>query len=134
MEKLKGIEELCLLEGKVRSTLSNEQKNYNDNMKRFIDKMDNYFDKFTKLSENITKSYYELMNTYKSLSSLTTEMEKEVKNFNTKVTTNEIKNLGHVFRVLRETFKEDYSNMKFEHELYTKKVLPFIKYEHANFV
>ena len=88
MEKLKGIEELCLLEGKVRSTLSNEQKNYNDNMKRFIDKMDNYFDKFTKLSENITKSYYELMNTYKSLSSLTTEMEKEVKNFNTKVTTN----------------------------------------------
>ena len=55
------------------------------------------------------------MNTYKSLSSLSEEIEKEVKNFNTKVTTNEIKNLGSVFRMMRETFKEDQSNMKFEH-------------------
>lgn len=96
--------------------------------------MDTHFDRFTKLTENVTKAYYDLMNTYKSLSALTTEMEKEVKTFNTKVTSNEIKNLGGVLRVLRETFKEDYSNAKFEHELYTKKVIPFIKYEHANFI
>ena len=60
-------------------------------------------------------------------------MEKEIKGFNTKVTTNEIKNLGSVLRALRETFKEEASNAKFEHEIYSKKILPFIRYEHSNF-
>lgn len=59
-------------------------------------------------------------------------MEKEVKAFNTKVTSNEIKNLGMVLKGLRDTFKEEQSNAKFEHELLTRKILPFLKYEYHN--
>lgn len=45
---------------------------------------------------------------------------------------NEIKYLGSVFRVLKESYKESLSNCKFEEELSKVKISPFIKYERSN--
>lgn len=62
------------------------------------------------------------------------EMEKNIKEFNVKVTTNTIKYLGNSVRLLRETYKEEFSNVKFDYEVNLKKVLPFLKYERKNFM
>lgn len=62
------------------------------------------------------------------------EMEKSIKEFNVKVTTNTIKYLGNSVRLLRETYKEEFSNVKFDYEVNLKKVLPFLKYERKNFM
>lgn len=74
------------------------------------------------------------MRTYKSLIVLMEEMEKSIKEFNVKVTTNTIKYLGNSVRLLRETYKEEFSNVKFDYEVNLKKVLPFLKYERKNFM
>lgn len=74
------------------------------------------------------------MRTYKSLIVLMEEMEKNIKEFNVKVTTNTIKYLGNSVRLLRETYKEEFSNVKFDYEVNLKKVLPFLKYERKNFM
>ena len=37
------------MDGRVKVMLSNEQKNYNENMKRFVQKMDDYFDRMRKM-------------------------------------------------------------------------------------
>ena len=42
MAELKGVEEMCVLDGRINVTLSSEQNNYIQNMQAFINKMDDY--------------------------------------------------------------------------------------------
>jgi len=43
MENLKGLEELCLVSGKLKVSLNPEQKNYNEQLEKFLQKMNNFF-------------------------------------------------------------------------------------------
>ena len=76
MQELKGIQELCLLSGKVSVFLSDEQTHYINSLNQFLHRMDDYFSRHRKLTESITKQYSTLMETYNSVIRLMNSIEK----------------------------------------------------------
>lgn len=67
--------------------------------------MNELYERQEKLTQTLIEQYNDLMRTFKSLITLMEQMQKVVKEFNTKVVTNTIKYLGNSIRVVRETYK-----------------------------
>lgn len=67
--------------------------------------MNELYERQEKLTQTLIEQYNDLMRTFKSLITLMEQMEKVVKEFNTRVVTNTIKYLGNSIRVVRETYK-----------------------------
>ena len=72
------------------------------------------------------------MSTVSTIADLLKEMEEDVKDFNKRVTINEITNLDESFVTLGKSFREQFNRLKFERKILDEKVLPFFKYEKDN--
>lgn len=75
--------------------------------------MEHNYDKYRKNSETLSHQFNNIMNTLSSLNDLMKEMQDDIIDFNKRVRVNEINDLDDSFRVLGNSYQEQYMRFKF---------------------